>query len=98
MVKERPGGNLGKACANTLISEKGFTGGQIASMCRALRGRLAPARYLTGHWGRVHLGPSAGCRVRCSTSPAGVAQLAEQPSCKRQVTSSILVTGSTLAE
>ena len=26
--------------------------------------------------------------------PAGVAQLAEQPSCKRQVTSSILVTGS----
>ena len=30
-----------------------------------------------------------------SASPAGVAQLAEQPSCKRQVTSSILVTGST---
>jgi predicted restriction endonuclease len=28
--------------------------------------------------------------------PAGVAQLAERPSCKRQVTSSILVTGSTV--
>ena len=33
-------------------------------------------------------------RLRCSESPAGVAQQAEQPSCKRQVSGSNPLTGS----
>ena len=37
---------------------------------------------------------TAGGRLPCSESPAGVAQLAEQPSCKRQVSGSIPLTGS----
>ena len=38
---------------------------------------------------------TAGGRLPCSESPAGVAQLAEQPSCKRQVSGSNPLTGST---
>ena len=74
----------------------------LTGASRTARGCVRYARHNSPVGGSagdrlVFAGPRTD-RLRCSESPAGVAQQAEQPSCKRQVSGSNPLTGSQVRE
>ena len=75
-----------------LTCAPGWHGWLITASMRWPRPAAARCWRTAGHWA-VCAGRRED-RLACSESPAGVAQLAEQPSCKRQVSGSNPLTGS----